>query len=153
MRTAVTVAAAARLSLAAGLVLVVVAGATAASRNNASTSPTARDQAALVARGEYLTHSVAMCVECHSPRDQRGNIIRSEEFQGGPNLVSAPYWGPDWASREPAIAGLPGFTDEQVIALLMTGKATDRDPPKKPMPPFRLNREDAEAIVAYLRTK
>jgi mono/diheme cytochrome c family protein len=68
-------------------------------------------------------------------------------------LVNAPYWRPDWATREPNIAGLRGFTDEQVVTLLMTGRATDRDPPKRPMPPFRMSREDAEAVVAYLRTK
>jgi len=107
----------------------------------------------LVARGDYLTHHVAMCVECHSPRDERGNILSHEEFTGAPVLVNQPYWRPDWAQREPNIAGLPGFTDDQIITLLMTGKATDRDPPKRPMPPFRMTREDAEAVVAYLRTK
>jgi mono/diheme cytochrome c family protein len=109
--------------------------------------------AALVARGDYLTHKVAMCVECHSPRDERGTILAVEEFRGAPVLVNAPYWRPDWATREPNIAGLRGFTDEQVVTLLMTGRATDRDPPKRPMPPFRMSREDAEAVVAYLRTK
>src|SRR5205809_443931 len=116
-----------------------------------STAPTGN--AALVARGDYLTHKVAMCVECHSPRDERGTIIEGEEFTGAPVLINQPYWRPDWATREPNIAGLRGFTDEQVIALLTTGRATDRDPPKRPMPPFRLSREDAEAVVAYLRTK
>src|SRR5579871_3715417 len=75
-----------------------------------------------VARGDYLTHHVAMCVECHSPRDERGNIIEAEEFGGAPVLISQPYWRPDWAQREPNIAGLPGFTDDQVVTLLMTGR-------------------------------
>ena len=109
--------------------------------------------AALVARGDYLTHKVAMCVECHSPRDERGNIIEADEFTGAPVLISQPYWRPDWATREPNIAGLRGLTDQQFIELLMTGRAGDREPPKRPMPPFRMNREDAEAILAYLRTK
>jgi mono/diheme cytochrome c family protein len=109
--------------------------------------------AALLARGDYLTHKVAMCVECHSPRDERGNILSAEEFTGAPVLATAPYWRPDWATREPNIAGLRGFTDEQIVGLLMTGRAADRQPPKRPMPPFRMTREDAEAVVAYLRTK
>jgi len=149
----VTAATATRFVLAAGIALGVIAVATAASPGGAAIAPAAQGQAALIARGDYLTHHVAMCVECHSPRDARGDIIRSEEFQGAQVLVPPPYWGPEWAFREPAIAGLPGMTDEQVIALLMTGKATDRDPPRKPMPPFRLTREDAQAVVAYLRTK
>jgi len=139
--------------LAAGVAwFAAVTTATGAPQPAAQATP-ATGHAALVARGDYLTHKVAMCVECHSPRDERGNIILAEEFTGAPVLVNAPYWRPDWATREPNIAGLRGFTDEQVIALLMTGRATDRDPPKRPMPPFRLTREDAEAVVAYLRTK
>ena len=54
---------------------------------------------------------------------------------------------------ESAIAGLPGFTDAQIIALLTEGQATDRNPPRPPMPPFRMSRQDAEAIVAYLRSR
>jgi mono/diheme cytochrome c family protein len=113
----------------------------------------ARDHDALVARGDYLTHHVAMCVQCHSPRDARGDIIVAREFGGAPMPVQAPSWHPEWAPQVPAIAGLPGMTDEQVIALLMTGQATGREAPRRPMPPFRLHREDAEAIVAYLRTR
>jgi mono/diheme cytochrome c family protein len=133
-----------------GLAIVTIA---AAGSRPAGQAPAPAGNAALVARGEYLTHKVAMCVECHSPRDERGNIITAQEFMGAPVLVNAPYWRPDWATREPNIAGLRGFTDEQVITLLMTGRATDRDPPKRPMPPFRMSREDADAVVAYLRTK
>jgi mono/diheme cytochrome c family protein len=140
--------------LAAGVAwFATVATATGGSRPDGQTAAPSTGHAALVAHGDYLTHKVAMCVECHSPRDERGNIITAEEFMGAPVLVNAPYWRPDWATREPNIAGLRGFTDDQVIALLMNGRATDRDPPKRPMPPFRMTREDAEAVVAYLRTK
>lgn len=122
-------------------------------RPAAQTARPAGDRAALVARGDYLTHKVAMCVECHSPRDARGVIAASEEFTGAPIPVSAPGWLPNWAVRAPAIAGLPGMTDDQVMSILMTGRAIDRDMPRRPMPPFRLSKDDAEAIVAYLRTK
>jgi mono/diheme cytochrome c family protein len=140
-----------RLAAAAVVTVAAIVLFTRASR--AETPQGAREHDALVARGDYLTHHVAMCVQCHSPRDARGDIIVSEEFRGAPVLVQAPFWHPQWASQEPAIAGLPGLTDEQVIALLTTGQAPGREPPRRPMPPFRLHREDAEAIVAYLRTR
>jgi hypothetical protein len=57
-----------------------------------------------------------------------------------------------WASRAPAIAGLPGFTDEDEITLLTTGHRPLGRSPDPPMPPFRFSRDDAAAIVAYLRT-
>lgn len=113
-----------------------------------ATSP----QAAAVARGEYLTRHVAMCVQCHTPRDQNGNLIESKAFGGAPMPVASPYQNQQWAFAAPRIAGLGGFTEEQIIALLTTGQATGREKPMPPMPPFQMSREDAEAVVAYLRT-
>lgn len=104
-------------------------------------------------RGEYLANNVAMCVQCHSPRDAHGNILASEKFTGAPIPVRGPEWAGQWAYRAPAIAGLHGFTDDQIVMLLTEGHLGDRPAPARPMPPFRMNRQDAEAIVAYLRTR
>ena len=106
-----------------------------------------------VARGEYLANNVAMCVQCHSPRDQRGHLIENQKFTGASMPVRGPSWDSDWAYRTPALAGLPGFTDEQIVILLTEGHAGDRPPPQRPMPPFRMNKQDAEAIAAYLRSR
>jgi mono/diheme cytochrome c family protein len=103
-------------------------------------------------RGEYIVHSVAMCIQCHSPRGRDGEIIEERKLTGAPIPVTGPFWNRDWAVRAPAIAGLPGFTDEQVIMLLTEGHAGDRPPPRRPMPPFRMTPEDARAVVAYLRS-
>ncbi len=106
-----------------------------------------------VARGEYLVNSVAMCVQCHSPRDASGNIIEGRKLTGAPMPVRGPAWSGPWAYQAPAIARLSGFTDDQVIMLLTEGHAGDRPKPRPPMPPFRMAREDATAIVAYLRSR
>jgi mono/diheme cytochrome c family protein len=106
-----------------------------------------------VARGDYLVNSVAMCVQCHSPRDQRGNLIADKKLTGASIPVRGPSWDSEWAYKAPALAGLPGFTDEQIVLLLTEGHAGDRPAPQRPMPPFRMNKQDAEAIVAYLRTR
>ena len=121
-----------------------------------ATPPTAPGTARVtgdVSRGEYLVHSVAMCVQCHSPRDQRGNIIQNQKLTGAPIPVRGPSWDSEWAYKAPALAGLPGFTDEQIVMLLTEGHAGDRPAPQRPMPPFRMQKQDAEAIVAYLRTR
>lgn len=110
--------------------------------------------ASLVARGEYLTTSVAMCVQCHSGRDEAGNILDSARFHGGAIPVTSPYPMTQWATIAPSLAGLPGFTDEQVISLLTTGNMGDGRPsPRRPMPPFRMSKDDAQAIVAFLRSR
>jgi mono/diheme cytochrome c family protein len=145
-----------RFSVVAGAFVALVASVVAQAKppvQPAAAQHTAPD-AALIARGDYLTHSVAMCVQCHSPRDERGSIIESREFTGGAIPVRSPWANKDWAFLAPNISGLPGFTDEQVISLLMTGRMSpDRPAPKGPMPPFRMQRAEAEAIVAYLRSR
>jgi mono/diheme cytochrome c family protein len=105
-----------------------------------------------VARGSYLVNSVAMCVQCHTPRDASGDLDRSRLLKGAPIPLQSPFPNRAWAFAAPTIAGLPGLSDEDAIALLTTGRRPTSTAPKPPMPPFRLTREDAEAVVAYLRS-
>lgn len=113
------------------------------------TEPSSQD---LIARGEYITHHVAMCIECHTPRDENGNLIESKLFKGAPVPVSAPpYPHLEWAFQAPDIAGLVGYDNE--VQFLMTGIVPRTGKaPRRPMPPFKMNQEDAEAVVAYLKS-
>lgn len=105
-----------------------------------------------VARGRYLTHSVAMCVQCHTPRNADGTLDETRIFQGAAIPVESPFRGQEWAIQAPAIAGLAGFNEEDELSLLTTGHRRDGHVPKPPMPPFRLSNEDARAVIAYLRS-
>lgn len=119
--------------------------------DDSSTGPPQNDRST-VERGRYLVHHVAMCVECHSPRDETGELSELHLLEGGRIPVASPYPGVTWAVRTPHLAGLPGFEPEAVVSLLMTGHLPDGRSPRPPMPPFRLDREDALAVVAYLRS-
>jgi mono/diheme cytochrome c family protein len=107
---------------------------------------------AQLARGKYLVEQVAMCIDCHSPRDQQGQFIRAKWLHGAPldfkNIVPMPKW----AEIAPPLAGLPGWSVEQAVALLMTGKDPHGDAPEPPMPAYRMSREDATAVVSYLKS-
>jgi mono/diheme cytochrome c family protein len=106
-----------------------------------------------IARGKYIVEQVSMCVHCHTPRDGNGELILSRYLRGAPVPVNAPpYPAIKWALKAPAIAGLPGYTREEGVRLLMEGIAASGARPAAPMPPFRLNRADAEAVVAYLQS-
>jgi len=105
-----------------------------------------------VERGRYLAHDVASCVYCHSPRNAAGNVIPSRIFEGAPLPIGAPV-GQDWASAAPnlkAIAEIWGEKD--LIKFLQTGVPPRGVKPRLPMPPFRMNEEDASAVAAYLRS-
>src|SRR5262245_59773573 len=110
---------------------------------------------ALLERGRYITHDLAMCVQCHTPRDANGQLVREREFMGGDAFPvdAPPFMNPAaWCIVTPRIAGLPGFTDAEAVQFFMEGARLGTHQPKWPMPPFRMSREDAVAVVAYLRS-
>src|SRR5271169_5531514 len=119
-------------------------------------SPAASDAAkggGDVARGKYLVEGVAMCGECHTPRDSSGRLDRSRWLQGAPI-----QWGPanssasSWPLTAPRIGGDPPASDTDMIKLLTTGIWTTGKPLRFPMMPFRMSAADAKAVVAYLKS-
>jgi mono/diheme cytochrome c family protein len=106
-----------------------------------------------IARGSYLVNQLGLCIDCHSPRNEKGEHLPGQHLTGAP-IGFQPLVPMPWASAAPRLAGLPaGFTAEQMVAFLMTGKRPgDRPAVLPPMPPYRMNREDAEATVAYLQS-
>lgn len=105
-----------------------------------------------LAHGRYLVQRVGLCGECHTPHDNHGQPVKGQELQGSmiPFKPAVPM--PAWATSSPPLAGLPGFTDEQMITFLTTGKDTSGKFARPPMPPFRFNKTDAAAVTAYLRS-
>ena len=106
-----------------------------------------------VARGKYLVEGVAMCGQCHTPRDGNGNLDHSRWLQG----ASVP-WSPaagmtgSWPLMAPRIGGNPPASDEDMVKLLTTGIWTTGQPLRFPMMPFRMSEADAKAVVAYLKS-
>ena len=104
------------------------------------------------ARGKYLVESVAMCGTCHTPRDSNGNLDRSRWLQGS----SVPYMpakpDSDWPINAPRIGGTPPARDEDMVKLLTTGVWTTGKQLRLPMPQFRMERSDAAAVIAYLKS-
>lgn len=105
---------------------------------------------AQIERGRYLVREVAMCVQCHSPRNSRGELDNQRLLEGAPVPLKSPWPNRPWAFHAPAIAGLPGWTPQEMVHLMTTGSRLSGRIPRAPMPPFRMNREDATAITAYL---
>jgi mono/diheme cytochrome c family protein len=118
-----------------------------------SVEPPAR-AATAVERGRYILERVSMCFECHTPRDEHGELQRDRWLLGAPVLVSPPpFEEGNWAIQAPRIAGMPGYTEEQGIRLLTRGISRTGEPLRPPMPPFRFSEADARAVVAYLKTQ
>jgi mono/diheme cytochrome c family protein len=109
-------------------------------------------EAGAVSRGKYLVDRVAMCGECHSPRDARGEIDMSRYLQGAPIWITPNRPRPDWGQRAPALAGLASYTDAEAETILEKGVGPNGLPIQAPMHVYGLSPEDAKAVIAYLRS-
>jgi RNA polymerase sigma factor (sigma-70 family) len=109
------------------------------------------DNAALIKRGDYLVNVVARCGDCHTPRNNKGELDMSRNLQGAtmwftPKVKSKGEWedhAPDITS-----SGKAGkWSEEKMVKFLSTGGKSD-----PPMPAYNLAVEDAQAVTAYLRS-
>lgn len=86
-----------------------------------------------VARGEYLFKSVAMCTDCHTPRKPDGSFDQQHGLYGGTIDFAPTVAMPVWAEVAPAIAGLPGYTEAEAVALLERGETAGGRVPRLPV--------------------
>ncbi len=115
-------------------------------------SPKPAASNAQVERGKYIVEDVAKCINCHTPRDASGEIDRTRLLTGAPVFFQPAQHVADWPQLCPRIRGTPPGTDEEMITLLTTGIWNTGKELRDPMPKFHMTREDAAAVVAYLKS-
>lgn len=110
--------------------------------------PTQGDEA----RGQYIVENLSRCGQCHTPHLSDGSPDRSRWLQGAPVWLKSAEPEQDWPMQAPRIAGaLPG-TDAEMVTLLTTGIWRTGTYLRPPMPQFRMNQQDAESVIAYLKS-
>lgn len=111
----------------------------------------AAEDARQVERGKYLVHHVAMCIYCHTPKDNAGNLVMDSLLKGSPIPLNSPYTQQSWGFQAPNLRALPSrWGNKEFIEFLRTGKTPNGYSLKSPMPPYRMSLEDASAVAAYL---
>lgn len=103
-------------------------------------------------RGKYLVEDVGMCQDCHSPRDQQGQFVRNKWMQGTPTPFKPLAQIPGFAEYAPSIAGLPAWSEADVIRFMMNGLGPAGARARPPMPQYRFQRDDAAAVAKYLKS-
>ncbi len=103
--------------------------------------------------GEYLSN-IAHCMECHTPRDNKGMLVRASWGAGGLQIPGP--WGVS-VSRNltPHETGLKNWTDAEIAKAIREGVSKDGKPLKPPMGfGFYKTITDADmsALIAYLRS-
>jgi mono/diheme cytochrome c family protein len=105
-----------------------------------------------VERGKYLVENVAMCGECHTPRNSRGDLKYDAWLQGASTWIRPVAPIQPWADAAPPLAGMPSFTDEQFATILEKGTGPEGEALRPPMHIYHMHHEDAKAIIAYLKS-
>jgi mono/diheme cytochrome c family protein len=119
---------------------------------NARSARASDSNQSLITRGKYIVDDVAVCSQCHTPRDAHGELDRNKWLEGAALWLQPAQPTQDWPVQAPRIAGDPPGTDAEMIKLLTTGIWTNGKPLRPPMPQFRLSVADAKAVIAYLKS-
>jgi mono/diheme cytochrome c family protein len=104
-------------------------------------------------RGEY-TVTTAICADCHTTRDDQGNVRKGMEFAGGTLM---PYEGRATvatANLTPAVNGIPYYTEDLFIQTMRTGRVRSRQLDAMMPTAFyqHMTDQDLKDIFAYLKT-
>jgi len=113
-----------------------------------------RHSPAQVERGQYLVEVLGACGNCHTPRDEHGEIDAKHlagglEIRESFGVAVAPNITPD---RE---TGLGRWSDAEIVRAIREGRSRDGRVLGPPMPFHlyrRLSDRDVQAVVRYLRT-
>jgi mono/diheme cytochrome c family protein len=117
-----------------------------------TTSAVATADKGEVERGRYLVEDVAMCAECHTPRNARGELRADAWLKGASTWIRPVAHFEIWADNAPPLAGFPSFTEEQGERILEKGTGPQGEALRPPMHIYHMNHADAKAIIAYLRS-
>jgi len=101
--------------------------------------------------GKYLVEAVGQCADCHTPRLKDGRFDESKSLEGAILGFAPTVPMPAWAPKSPSIAGGPeGWTEDELIKFLETGRNPQGTFARPPMPPYRLSSDDARSVAEYL---
>ena len=109
-----------------------------------------------VERGKYLVEEVSKCQECHTPRNADGTYDKTKWLKGATLEIAPTHEIPGWHKAAPDITGSSRLFERWQVKgmteFLMTAKNPRGGKAERPMPDYHMNKDDAEAVVAYLKS-
>lgn len=116
----------------------------------------AADNAAQIERGKYLVEEVAKCQDCHTPRLETGELDKSK-WLAGATLDFQPIKPVEgWHAKAPNLRPdgryWKAWGEEGLIKFMSTGLNPKGKPADPPMPAYKMTKEDAAAVIAYLKS-
>jgi mono/diheme cytochrome c family protein len=116
-------------------------------------APVVADVSTPEKRGAHLV-TIAVCGDCHTPRDEQGTRPAGFAFAGG---TSMPYEGRKTiytANITPGVNGIPYYTEALFVEMMRTGKVKARQlDAMMPTTYYRnMTTQDLKDVFAYLKT-
>jgi mono/diheme cytochrome c family protein len=109
-----------------------------------------------IERGRYLVDEVAKCGDCHTPKDEKGQFDKTKWLKGAvldfAPLQPVPGWHKTSPDLTPTGSLWRKWGEGALVKYMMTGLGPRGNPADPPMPAYKLTKEDAEAIVDYLKS-
>ena len=107
-------------------------------------------------RGRYLVEEVGKCQDCHTPRTADGSPDRTRWLKGATLDFAPLHEVPGWHKTAPDLTSSSRLFERWQVKgmteFLIRGKNPRGGKADPPMPEYHLSRDDAEAIVAYLKS-
>jgi mono/diheme cytochrome c family protein len=109
-----------------------------------------------VEKGKYLVEEVSKCQLCHTPRNADGSYDKTKWLKGATLDFSPMHEVEGWHKTAPDLTGASRLFErwqvKGMVDFLMTAKNPRGGKADPPMPDYHMNKEDADAVVAYLKT-
>jgi mono/diheme cytochrome c family protein len=107
-------------------------------------------------RGKYLVEEVAQCQNCHTPRLTTGEMDKSKWLKGATLNVQPIEPIEKWHKTAPDLTPSgrlwTRWKEEGLVKFMQTGRGPSGNVADPPMPTYKLTKDDAEAVVEYLKT-
>ena len=111
-------------------------------------------ETAVLARGRYIVDRVSMCGDCHTPRNEKGELDMARYLCGADMgvqpIVPIPVF--NRIASDITAKGLAGWSIEDLTKAFETGTRPTGEPFRPPMPGYRMTRRDAHAVARYLKS-
>lgn len=109
-----------------------------------------------VERGKYLVEEVAQCQMCHTPRLENGDYDKAKWLKGATLNLQPIQPVEKWHKTAPDLTPSgrlwSRWKEEGIVKFMETGTGPSGNHADPPMPTYKLSKDDAEAVVEYLKT-
>lgn len=107
-------------------------------------------------RGKYLVEEVARCQECHTPKTDTGDLDAAKMLKGAKLNIAPIATVAGWHAASPDLTSTSPlwerWGEDGLVKFLETAKNPRGGKAGAPMPAYTMRHDDADAIVAYLKS-